>query len=216
MTPYESPQQSTTSKLIESHGVLVRKGDVQPGSFIQSFSVPGSGNSFFDGSFAELREIVLTHFDDFEPGTGSVNNDVILVNIPADRVKTTVTRITDENRDQVIQEEYVRQDGEKPVTRNVILGAPQPATYAQVVVYRADVLAQDNARSTDAEWEMVAVLGKLDKIEPMHPTTMLRNANHDDGGTYREYSEEEWNAAYKYWEHHAYLVESVVEVSHKL
>lgn len=201
----------SNQQLTKSHGEWVLKDEVQASEFIQKFSVPGTGNAYFDGTFEELRDLVIQHFDDFEPGTGSVNNDVILVNIPADNVKTTVTKITPENQHRVIEETHVRQEGEKPVTRKVMVGKPVPAQYTQVVLYRADVLSQDNARSTDAEWEMIAVLGKLDAVEPMHPETMLRNSQHDEGGTYREYTEQEWQDAYEYWDNHAYLVESVEE-----
>lgn len=195
--------------LTMSHGVLIRKGEVKPGKFIQTFSIPHTGNSYFDGSFEELSTVVQDHMHDYEPGAGSVNNDVILVNIPADRVKTTVTTIDDTNRHLVVVEEHVRQDGEKPVVRKVIQGKPENAKYAQVVLYRADTLERDNDRSTDAEWEMVAVLGKIDTVEPMHPTTMMRNSNHEEGGTYREYTDEEWTAAYEYWDNHAYLVDTI-------
>lgn len=198
-------------QLTLSNGEWVLKDEVKSGGFIQEFSVPGTGNSYFDGTFNELAALVTANMHDFEPGTGSVNNDVILVNIPADNVKTTVTKITPENQHRVIEETHVRQEGEKPVTRKVMVGKPVPAQYAQVVLYRADVLSQDNARSTDAEWEMIAVLGKLDAVEPMHPETMLRNSQHDEGGTYREYTEQEWQDAYEYWDNHAYLVESVEE-----
>lgn len=192
--------------LVESHGVMVNKGAVEAGDFIQSFNVPGSGNSFFEGTWDELSQIVKDNFEDNEPGAGSVDGDVLLVNIPADRVKSAVAEITDENKHLVVDEEHVRREGESPVVRKVIKGDLVPARYAQVVVYRADVLDQDNGRSTDAEWEMVALLGKIDKDEPMHPTTMLRNTNHDKGGTYREYSEKEWADAYAYWETHAFIM----------
>lgn len=200
---------NTKPELVMSHGQLVVKNKVQAGNFIKQFAIPGTGNPYFDGTFEELENVVKAHMHDFEPGTGSVDNDVILVNIPADKVKTTVAKITPENKHRVVEETHVRQKGEKPVTRKVIVGTPAPAQYAQVVLYRADTLARDAGRSTDAEWEMVAMLGKIDNIEPMHPTTMLRNTHEEDGGTYREYSDEEWTAAYEYWDNHAYIVDTV-------
>lgn len=194
------------ANLVKSHGVMVVPGAVEASAFIREFNVPGTGNSFFDGSFDELVELVKDHWDDNEPGTGSVDGDVLLVNIPADKVLSSVALITDENRHLVREEEKVRREGEKPVTRKVMSGDMVPANFAQVVVYRADVLAQDDDRSTDAEWELIALLGKLDKVEPMHPTTMLRNTNKDKGGTYRKYSDQEWTDAYEYWDKHAYIV----------
>lgn len=192
--------------LVMSHGVMVEKDAVKAGAFIKSFSIPGSGNSYFDGTWEELEQIVQENFKDNEPGSGSVNGDVLLINIPADRVLSSVIEITDANRHLVVDEEHVRQEGEAPVVRKVIKADMVPARFAQVVVYRADVLEQDSGRSTDAEWEMVALLGKIDEVEPMHPTTMLRNTNHEEGGTYREYTDKEWADAYEYWDNHAYIV----------
>jgi hypothetical protein len=200
---------SKSQSLVLSHGVMVRKGSIGVGDFIKSFSIPGSGNSYYKGSFDELRELVKSNFHNSEPGSGSVDGDVLLINVPADDFVSSVVEITEENRDRVVDESYVRAEGEKPVTRKIMRGEMTPAKFAQVVVYRADVLARDSGRSTDDEWEMIAVLGKIDKVEPMHPETMKRNNLHEEGGTYREYSDEEWEAAHDYWDNHAYIIEEI-------
>lgn len=199
---------TTDSRLTMSNGQLVLKDSVGAGDFLKNFNIPKSGNSYFLGSFEELEEIVTENFHNNEPGTGSVDGDVLLINVPAARFMSTVAEITDENIEQVIVEEYVRSAGEKPVFRNMIHGEAVPAKFVQIVVYRADVLAQDNSRSTDHEWEIITILAKIDEVEPMHPTTMERNSNHDAGGTYREYTEQQWNEAYRYWANHAYIIES--------
>lgn len=196
------------TELIMSHGVLVEKGVFRAGDFVKGFSTRVGPNSYFDGTWEELEQLVTENQHDFAPGTGSVDNDVILVNVPSDRFYSSVIAVTPENAHLVEERTEARQEGEKPVTSRVIRGVKPAAQFTQIVVYRADVLAQDNNRTTDAEWEIIAVLAQLDKVVPMHPHTMLRNTNHEQGGTYREYTQQEWDDAYAYWADHAYVEES--------
>lgn len=190
-----------------SHGVPVVKGLVVASSFVKSFSVKHGANSYFGGSWEELEALTMKHFADNEPGFGSVDNDVVLVNVPAENFYTSITSITPENEHLVEERVTERQEGEELVVLKVISGVKPPAKFVQIVCYRADTLAQDNDRSSDAEWEIVSVNAQDEKYVPMHPTTMLRNANHEQGGTYREYSEQEWADAYAYWATHAYVEE---------
>lgn len=189
------------------HGVEVVEGKIAVSGFAKTFNKREGLNSYFEGSWETLVKLVAQNWKNQEPGTGSINGDVILVNVPAEGFKTSITEITDENKHLVEKREHVRQDGEKPVSMKVLKGVKPPAKYVQVVVYRADTLAQDNDRSSDAEWEIIAVNAQLDLDTPMHPTTMLRNENHEDGGTLRSYSDSEWSASETYWETHAYIEE---------
>lgn len=194
------------SKLVMSNGQMVRKGEIGTSNFVKGFSIKKGMNSYYDGSWEDLQKLVKENFDNNEPGTGSVDGDVLLVNVPSENFYTSIVKIDDSNRDQVEEVDHVRQEGEKPVGMKVIKGGEkQPAKYAQIVVYRADVLAQDDDRSTDDEWEIICVNAQDDKYTPMHPTVMLRNANHDEGGTQRTYTDKEWSDAYSYWENHAYI-----------
>ena len=193
--------------LTKSHGVFVLKDEFKTSNFAKGFNSRTGANSYYSGTWDELETLVKANKDDFEPGTGSVDNDVILVNVPPQGFFTSVTEITPENEHLVEDREKVRVEGEKPVSMKFIRGEKQPADYVQIVCYRADVLAQDNDRSNDAEWEIIAINAQKDKRTPMHPTTMLRNANHDEGGTLRPYSDAEWAEAYSYWETHAYVQE---------
>lgn len=196
--------------LVMSHGQLVRKGIVGTSNFVKGFSIREGANSYFTGTWEELEELVMEHFDNHEWGTGSRNGDVLLVNVPPEGFRTSIVEITDENRHLIEEVEKVRREGEKPYTTRVIRRgmAKQPAKFAKIVIYRADVLALDNDRSTDAEWEIVSVNAQNDEHTPMHPTTMLRNAQNEEGGTQRTYTEEEWAEAYAYWETHVSVEES--------
>jgi hypothetical protein len=192
------------TQLVLSNGQLVLKDKFLAGDFIKSFNTRHSTQSHFSGSWAELEALVEAHRNDFEAGTGAVDNDVILVNVPATGFKSSIVEINETNKHLVEEVEVVRAEGEKPVIQKTIVAEKSPAKYVQIVCYRADVLAADDDRSTDAEWEIVAILAQLDKVTPMDPTTMLRNSNHEEGGTKRSYTDEEWAAAYAYWETHAY------------
>lgn len=198
----------TNAELVLSHGEMVLKDRFKAGDFVRGFSIRLGANSYFGGSWEELEALVEQHRTDFEPGTGSVDNDVILVNVPADNFFTAVAAIDDSNAHLVREELVARRKGEKPVISRRIIGKKPPARFAQIVCYRADVLARDAGRTTDAEWEIIAILASDEKSVPMDPVTMLRNANHDEGGTFREYTAEEWATSYAYWATHAYVKET--------
>lgn len=196
------------TELTLSHGQLVRKGKVGTSNFVKGFSVREGSNSYFSGTWEELELLVEKHFEDNEPGTGSVDGDVLLVNVPAEGFHTSIVKIDDTNKHLVEEITEARVEGEKPVTSRVIRGIRKPeAKYAKIVIYRADVLAQDDDRSTDAEWEIVSVNAQNYEVVPMSPSTMLRNANHEEGGTYREYTDEQWAESEAFWAEHANIYE---------
>lgn len=187
-----------------SHEQWVLKGKVGVSEFVKGFSEKIGHNSYYDGTWEELAELVEKHFDDNEPGIGSVDGDVLLVNVPPEGFHTSIVKIDNSNKIYLEEVEYVRAPGEKPVISNVIKDIPKPeAKFAKIVVYRADVLAQDNSRSTDCEWEIVSINAQNYEFVPMSPSTMLRNTNHETGGTYRVYSDEEWSQSYAFWNNHA-------------
>jgi hypothetical protein len=194
---------------VMSHGQLVYKGQVKAGDFVKGFSIREGSNSYYEGTWEELEALVMEHFEDHEPGTGSVDGDVLLVNVPPQGFRTSVVEITDANRHLVEEIETVRAEGENPYLSRVIRSGmeKQPANFVKIVIYRADVLAQDDDRSTEAEWEIVSINAQNDEHTPMNPTTMLRNANHDTGGTKRTYTQQQWDEAYAYWDAHAYVWE---------
>lgn len=195
---------NTDNETVMSHGVPVIEGLVKSSDFVKGFSTRIGHNSYFEGSWIELEQLVMEHFDNNEPGTGSVDGDVLLVNVPAKGFHTSIIKITDENRHLVEEIEYVRQAGEKPVITRVVKNIEKPeAKFAKIVVYRADVLDKDNDRSTMAEWEIVSINAQNYETVPMSPSTMLRNTKNEVGGTYREYSQEQWDESYAFWDNHA-------------
>lgn len=201
---YEKQQGSSFVPLTYSHGQWVRKGAVGVSGFLRQV-VAKKGNQRYGGTLEELAQLTQAHLSKGEPGTGSEDGDVLLVPVPPEGFFTDIVAITPENAHRVEEVTEARVEGEAPVTKRVVRGAkPAPAAVVKIVVYRADALAKDDDRSTQDEWEIVAMLTQPREDVPMHPTTMERNASHAKGGTYREYSEEQWAEARKFWSEHAY------------
>lgn len=193
--------------LEEKNGVMVVPGKIVVGGFLRQVVEKNEGkNSRFTGSFEDLARIVSENFENHEPGTGSVDGDVVLVNVPPEGFHSTVVEITDENRHMLIEENVARVEGEAPVMKKLLLGVePAPANFVKIVCYRADTLAKDDNRTSDAEFEIVAILSNLTEKVPMEPSTMKRNSNREVGGTYREYTPEQWAESEEFWSRHAHI-----------
>lgn len=187
------------------HGVPVKSGAIAVSAFLRE--VTRDGNPRFDGTLDQLVELADEHFDNHEPGTGSVDGDVLLVTVPSNGFRTNIVEITAENAFQVEEVYSARVEGEAEVPTLTIYTYDQlpPAEVVKLVLYRADVLERDSDRSSDAEWEIVAINSQPEADTPMHPQTMLRNAREEAGGTYREYSQEEWRRAEEYWKNRAFI-----------
>lgn len=192
-------------RLTLKHGVPVREGEIAMSGFLRE--VTSLGNARFDGSHEDLLKLAHEHFENNEPGTGSVDGDVLLVNVPSTGFRTNIAPITADNAFQVEIIETSRVDGEAAVPLLTIYTDEcfPPAEFVKLVLYRADVLERDSDRASDAEWELVAINAQPEADTPMHPETMKRNALDQIGGTLREYTAEEWERAESYWGMHAYL-----------
>lgn len=189
------------------HGVLVEPDSIRVSKFLKTVSTKSGSNRRFDGSWSDLERLAHENFQNNEPGTGSTDGDVLLVNVPAAGFRTNITAITPENISEVESIASTRVDGESAVPQRVIFSTRElpEANFVKLVLYRADVLHQDAGRSTSAEWEIVSINAQPDENTPMHPQTMLRNASQNVGGTYREYTREEWATAESYWADHVFL-----------
>lgn len=190
------------------HGVQVVPGEIAISDFLKKVSGP-KGSNRFDGSWAELIELAKWNFSDNEPGTGSVDGDVILVNVPPEGFRTNIVSVADADKYGDVEDIHIaRVEGEAEVHQKIIEynGKLPDAGSVQLVLYRADTLDRDAGRSSLAEWEIVSVnTAPYDEPVPMDPVTMKRNAQHDEGGTYREYTDTEWAESYAFWNVHANL-----------
>lgn len=201
----------TNSNLTLSHGESVLKGEVAVSNFLRRVIEKSGDNRRYIGSFEDLTNLTKTHIDDFDPGVGSVENDVRLVNVPVDGFFIDLVEITPEIADRVKVKFEARVEGESPVPKLVFESDDlTPASFVKIVIYRADVLAKDDSRSSDAEWEIVAILAQSTETVPMHPSTMARNALNQPGGTKRTYTSDEWAEATDFWQRHAYITAPAV------
>jgi hypothetical protein len=104
-----------------------------------------------------------------------------------------------------------RQPSEEPyIQTRAKTGTPLQAGRVEYILYRHNVLAENDEQSTDAEWELIsihAIPEGVDKL-PMGPVTMMRNQLELIGGTKAHYSSEEWAEAVRFWQKYAALDES--------
>lgn len=149
----------------------------------------------FEGTEAELVRLVDANWNARVDG---YKKGVILVPVPPyDFYTSTVT--VDENTN--LSASFVaRQEGEEKHLLVMAEGSKQKAASVQIVLYHKDVLADDNDRSTDAEWEIVSINAYSTIVPaPMHPLTMARNFLHKKGGTKGEYTAQQFAEAIWFW-----------------
>lgn len=176
------------------------------GDFVKR-QTPDSGFSHFEGSWEELEDLASAimsmpeHYkNNIRPG---YKDGVVLVNMfHPERFRSAIVDLT---QDTKLRAAYApRRAGEDPFLRVSAKGNKQPANYASVVLYRADVLAENSERETDAEWEIVAIKARVSlEEEPMDPYTMARNFLHLKGGTKGDFTAEQFAQSIVYWNNHA-------------
>ena len=101
-----------------------------------------------------------------------------------------------------------RRDGEESYIQvRAINGSPVKTGKVELIVYRHDVLAENNENTTSADWELIsinAIPKGLDKL-PMGPVTMMRNQLNLVGGTKASYTKDEWAESVRFWQKYAAL-----------
>ncbi len=183
--------------------VWVRKMSkkVACGTFVKR-QTADSGYSYFDGSWSELEEMVDFHMR-HNPGAikPGYRDGVVLLEMPAFWFRSAIVELTPKTK---LTANYApRREGEDAYIRLSARGRKQPATHASVVLYRKDVLEENNERETDAEWEIVAIKARVTvEEEPMDPMTMARNFLHLKGGTQGDFTAEQFARSIVYWNQH--------------
>jgi hypothetical protein len=163
----------------------------------------GAGNSFFDISHEEVIQRVLDSWDKRYPGQGETELDrKVVVPINPSGFFVSFAPLVD---DMPLRAKVVRrQPNEDPYIETYIetkdaerLGInPFPALFCNIVCYSAEALLENNGeRSTDKEWEIVAVLASHKEKESMAPLVMARNFLEEVGGTKSVYTALEFAVA---------------------
>lgn len=174
-----------------------------------------SGYSHFEGTWEELESLVsekLTEgewlakvfkakLEDYIVIERGYRDGVVLVRLPSDKFRSAIVELNESSK--LTANFAPRREGEASFIRVSAKAKKQPAQYASVVLYRHDVLAENNERETDAEWEIVAIKARTsDEEEPMDPMTMARNFLHLEGGTQGDFTAEQFAKSIVYWSSH--------------
>jgi len=151
--------------------------------------------SHFGGTWEELRHLVEEYFGVARPG---YRDGVVLVAVPPERFWAATVEVDATIKLRAAFES--RQKGEAPFVQVVAEGVKQPAKAVDIVLYRADVLAEDNDRSSEADWEVISINARVtEEPEPMDPMTMARNFLHLAGGTKGEFTAQQFAESILYW-----------------
>ena len=109
---------------------------------------------------------------------------------------------------ELISRVVKRQSGEiSYIQTRAKSGNPLKAGCIEYILYRHDVLLENNEQSTNVDWELISINAVPEGLEkmPMGFTTMMRNQLELPGGTKAKYSSEEWAESVKFWQQFAAL-----------
>ncbi len=101
-----------------------------------------------------------------------------------------------------------RRPEEEPYIRiRAKYGTPLPAGKVDLVLYRHDVLMENNEFTTQSEWELISINAVPVGVDtlPMGPITMMRNQLELPGGTAAHYDSDEWAESVRFWQQYAAL-----------
>ena len=86
-------------------------------------------------------------------------------------------------------------------------GTPLKARAVDLILYRHDILAENDEQTTAAEWELISINAIPAGVEnlPMGPVTMMRNQLELPGGTQTHYSSDTWAESVRFWQEFAGL-----------
>jgi hypothetical protein len=149
-----------------------------------------------------LIQLVQNNWKHRQPGIGRKDLTEVVV-VPMKKVSLwmfnnnwtairTASRITGHlTRRQPHEDPYVALRGR---------GKPLSTQCAKVVLYSAaTLLKNDGGRSTDADWEIVAIMTGPWTNEPMNPLTMARNFLKKPGGTFAPYTAQQFAESIYFW-----------------
>ena len=151
--------------------------------------------SYYDGTWEALIKLVEKHFDKQKQG---YRKGVILIPVPSKDFYTSICKV---DKDSIFETKFeARREGEEPIKTTILKnGKKTPAKFVNIVLYRHDVLLENNENSTDADWEIISINASLLENEPMHPMTMARNMLHKEGGTQAKYTGQQFAEALWFW-----------------
>ena len=171
--------------------------------------VEGSGKTYSSYlSFEEIAKYAEKKLEKEQFYVG-YRDGVIIIKVDKKLNKNFVCPFVKINKNTVFESSLVqRQPGEEKYIQTVALnGVPLKTGNVELILYRKDVLVENNESSTNKDWELISInaipLG-VEKL-PIGPTTMMRNQLDIKGGTKAEYSSAEWAESVQFWQQYAPL-----------
>ena len=117
------------------------------------------------------------------------------------------------NETELIAKQVTRKSGEEPYTQvRASNGTPLRAGSVKLILYRHDVLAENEENTTEEDWELISINALPEGVEkmPIGPVTMMRNQLNIQGGTKASYTSEEWAESVQFWQKYASIEPSVI------
>lgn len=163
--------------------------------------------SHYAGTEEQLLRAIEINFDRAKPG---YRDGVILVSVPPYGFYTGL--VTLESGDELTGSYSSRVPGEEPRKHLFVkrVTGKMPAKAVDIVLYRHDVLAENNEADTDADWEVVSINARPSLEEqPIEPMTLIYNHFELSGGTKTNLSSEEFVIKLKesvlYWKDKSFI-----------
>jgi hypothetical protein len=176
-----------------------------PSIALSSHFINNKGASTSTLLAGELLQLIRDNWAAREPGFGREDLDKVVVvplqDLTADQQAGFACGWGKIEASRNFQTKMVtRAEGEDPYMETTAEGTPLPATSIRLVLYSAATLEEDGgSRSSEADWEVVALLVSPWADEPMDPLTMSRNFLRKPGGTYAGYSVEQFAESIYFW-----------------
>tara|TARA_B100001758_G_scaffold102186_3_gene87494 strand:- start:1459 stop:2031 length:573 start_codon:yes stop_codon:yes gene_type:complete len=100
-----------------------------------------------------------------------------------------------------------REEEEPYIQTRALNGHPVETGKVELILYRHDVLVENNENTTSEEWELISINAIPKGLEslPMGPVTMMRNQLNLNGGTKAFYNSSEWAESVRFWQKYAPL-----------
>jgi len=143
--------------------------------------------SHFGGTWEDLEALVEKHFDNQIAG---YRDGVILVSVPSDLFYSSLVNLKEKTCSPLSLSAVFepRREGEEPylsvLVNNVDNLHKKQGKRTEIILYRHDVLAENDEQSTDSKWEIVSInVSPTEKEIPMPPMTRARNILEMEGGT---------------------------------
>jgi len=151
--------------------------------------------SYFDDTWEELVRLVKLNWCFKKEG---YRDGVILVPLPPTKFYTSMCEIT---KDSVFETKFVsRREDEEPIKRTSLKnGEKTRANFADIVLYRYDVLRENSEQTGDCEWEIISINASPIENIPMQAMTMARNMLNEEGGTKAEYTGQQFAESLWFW-----------------